>query len=598
LARVVPRLQWLLCLLAGSVAQFAENEYLACCNATPGGYNSSQSVREEEDSMKKPWVKAAIVAAALVVILIAVIPFFVNADTFRPRIQEELSSALGRKVTLGHVSLALLSGSLVAENISIADDPAFSATPFLEAKELRIGVELGPLIFRHSVQITTFAVDTPSIHLIHATSGSATGTWNFSSLGSTSSQSASPQTSAPSSLTVSELKIENGSAALSSVPAAGNPFTCTDVNLTVKNLSFTKSFPFELSLKTADGGSLSLGGTAGPIAQNDTSLTPFQATLEMKHFDPVAAGAVQPGDGISMVADFNAQVSSNGGDLTTTGKATASQLKLVRNGTPAPKPVDVNFSLSDNLASRTGQVNDLAIQIGSVAVHIAGTFRHDGDDAVLNLHLSAPNLPVDQVEQLLPAAGVTLPSGSRLEGGTLTASLAITGPVNALTIAGPIELDNSQLNGFDLGAKIQGINPISGTSNGTEIRKLSADVNNSPQGTRFSNIDAEVPRIGTATGEGTVSPSEELNFQLNAKIAALSAVGGVVNNAVGGLFGKGSQSASKSNSDGIPLTITGTASNPSIHAQVGKMLKQAANGIVKNPATQKPIKSVKGLFGK
>ena len=57
-------------------------------------------------------------------------------------------SALGRKVTLGHISLSLLTGSLVAENISIADDPAFSATPFLEAKELRIGVELGPLIFQ------------------------------------------------------------------------------------------------------------------------------------------------------------------------------------------------------------------------------------------------------------------------------------------------------------------------------------------------------------------------------------------------------------------------------------------------------------------
>ncbi|MFZ0340420.1 MAG: AsmA family protein [Terracidiphilus sp.] len=542
--------------------------------------------------MKKPWAKAVVAAAALVVILMVLLPFFVNADTFRPKIQDELSSALGRKVALGHISLSLFTGSLVAENISIADDPAFSSTPFLEAKELRIGVELGPLIFHRSIQITTFTVDSPSIQLIH----SANGTWNFSSLGSTASQPASQQTSAPPSLTVNELKIENGSATLSSTPVAGNPFKCTDVNLTVKNLSFTQSFPFELSLKVAGDGSLSLKGTAGPVAQNDTSLTPFQATLEIKHFDPLAAGAVQPSDGISMVADFSAQVASKDGNLTSTGTAAASQLKLARNGTPAPKPVDISYNIDDNLSSRTGQVNDLAIQTGAVQVHITGSFRHDGDEAVLNLHLSAPNLPVDQVEQLLPAAGVTLPSGSRLEGGTLTADLAITGPVNSTTIAGPIELDNSQLTGFDLGSKIQGINPISGTSNGTEIQKLSADVNNSPQGTRFTNIDAEVPKIGSATGEGTVSPSEELDFQLNAKIAALSAVGGVVNNAVGGLFGKGSQS--QSNSGGIPLTITGTASNPSIHVEVGKMIKQAANGIVKNSTTQNPVKSVKGLFGK
>jgi AsmA protein len=544
--------------------------------------------------MKKKWVKIASAAAAFIVIVVVVIPFVVNADTFRPTIQDELSSALGRKVTLGHISLSLLRGALVAENISIADDAAFSATPFLDARELRIGVLLGPLVFHHSVQITTFTVDSPSIHLIH----SANGTWNFSSLGSTGSQSPSQPTSVPPSITVNELKILNGSAALSSVPESGNPLTCTDVNLTVKNLSFTQSFPFELALKVAGGGSLSLDGTAGPIAQNDTSLTPFQATLAIKHFDPLAAGAVQPGDGISMLADFDAQVISKDGTLTSTGKATASQLKLARNGSPAPMPVDIDFNLYDNLSSRTGHVNDLAIQTGSVAVHISGDFRHDGDEAVLNLHLSAPNLPVDQVEQLLPAAGVMLPSGSRLKGGTLTANLAITGPVNATTISGPIELDNSALEGFDLGSRIQGINPLGGTSNGTEIQKLSADVNNSPQGTHFSNIDAEVPRIGTATGEGTVSPSEELNFQLNAKIAALSAVGGVVSNAVGGLFGTGSQPASKSNSGGIPLTITGTASNPSIHAEMGKMLKQAANGIVKNPAAQNPIKSVKGLFGR
>jgi len=544
--------------------------------------------------MQKRWVKIAIVVVALFVIVLVLVPFFVDADTFRPTIQNELSSALGRKVALGHIGLSLLTGSLVAQNISITDDPAFSTAPFLEAKELRIGVELVPLIFHRSLQITNFTVDSPSIQLIHA----ANGTWNFSSLGTSASQATSQQTGAPPSLTVNELKIRNGSASLSSLPAAGKPFACTGVNLTVKNLSFTQSFPIELSLKVAGGGSLSFKGNAGPIAQNDTSLTPFQATLDIKHFDPVAAGALQPSEGISMVADFSAQVTSNGGNMTTTGKAAATQLKLLRNGSPTPKPVDIDFNLSDNLSSRTGRVNDLAIVTGGVGAHIAGTFRHDGVEPVLNLHLSAPNLPVDQVEQLLPSVGVTLPSGSRLAGGTITANLALTGPADAITIAGPIELDNSRLQGFDLGGKIQGINPISGTAGGTEIQKLSAVVNYSPQGTRFTDIDAEVPKIGSATGEGTVSPSDELNFELNAKIVALSAVGGVVNNAVGGLFGAGSNSGSKSNTGGIPLTITGTASNPSIHAEVGKMIKNAAGSILGNPSNQNPVKTLKGLFGR
>ncbi|MGB0065610.1 MAG: hypothetical protein WBP85_14300, partial [Terracidiphilus sp.] len=146
---------------------------------------------------------------------------------------------------------------------------------------------------------------------------------------------------------------------------------------------------------------------------------------------------------------------------------------------------------------------------------------------------------------------------------------------------------------FDLGGRIQGINPLGGTGGGTEIQKLSADVNQSPQGTRFTNIDAEIPKIGSATGEGTVSPSEELNFQLSAKIAALSAVGG----AVSSLFGKGSSSSSSSGG-GIPLTVTGTASSPSIHADMGKMLKNAVGGIAGKSGTQNPAKTLKGLLGR
>ncbi len=540
--------------------------------------------------MKKHLIKIAAAAIVVFVAILVLVPFFVNADTFRPTIQNELSSALRRNVTLGHISLSVFTGSLVANNISIADDPNFSSSPFLQAKELRIGVQLGALIFHHQLHIRDFIVDSPSIQLIHA----GNGTWNFSSLASGASQSSSQQSGAAPALTVEQFKIENGSAALSSLPASGNPFQCTNVNLTIRNLSLSESFPFELSLQVADGGSLSLTGTAGPIAQNDTSLTPFDAALVIKHFNPVAAGAIQPTYGISMLADFSAQVQSKDGGLTTTGKASASQLKLARNGTPAPRPVDIEFNLSDNLSTRSGQLNDLAIASGGVAAHITGTFRHDGAEPVVNLHLSAPNLPVDQVEQLLPAAGVTLPSGSRLSGGTINANLAVSGPADALTIAGPIELDNSQLAGFDLGSKIQGINPISGTSGGTEIQKLYAEVNNSPQGTSFNNIDAEVPRIGSATGQGTVSPTEALNFQLTARIAALSALG----NMVGGILGMGSNSSSGSNSGGIPLIITGTASNPSIHADVTKMLKSATSGIVDKSNMQNPIKSLKGLFGK
>lgn len=545
--------------------------------------------------MRKPWLKIVLAVAALCLVILVAIPFFVNADSFRPQIENQLSSSLNRKVTLGHLSLSLLAGSLVANDISIADDPSLSSTPFLEAKKLDLGIEVGQLLFHRSVRITEFKVDSPAIHLIHL----ANGTWNFSSMGASAATPSTGSGSVPA-LSVDEFVIKDGSATVATIPATGNPFTCTAINLSVKQFSFAQAFPFDLSVQLPGDGSVKLNGTAGPVSQEDASKTPFDATLEIKHFDPVAANVIQASDGVSMLADLTAKTASDGNNLTSNGKITAAQLKLARTGSPTPQPVTIDFAVSDNLGTRSGQVSDVSIQTGSVAAHISGGFQRGGQSVALNLRMAAPNLPIDQLEQLLPAAGIVLPSGSRLHGGTLTANLTITGPANAITIAGPVEIDNTQLAGFDLGSKIQGINPLGGTSGGTQIEKVSTTVNSSPQMTSFSNIYASVPVIGTASGSGTISPSEELNFQLVAKLNNSSLVGSAMNtgvNTVASVFGDRSNSAANK---GIPLTITGTASNPSIRANVGAMVKQAAAGLMGSPAGQQggsAVKKLKGLLG-
>ena len=79
---------------------------------------------------------------------------------------------------------------------------------------------------------------------------------------------------------------------------------------------------------------------------------------------------------------------------------------------------------------------------------------------MLDLHIAAPSLPIDQVERLLPVVGIHLPAGSSLQGGTLTANITITGPATTTTLAGPVEIDNTKLLGFDLASKIEGMNPL------------------------------------------------------------------------------------------------------------------------------------------
>ncbi len=66
----------------------------------------------------KRWTKILLGVLAFVVIVIVCIKIFVNANTFRPTIEKQIADTLGRKVKLGDLTLRVLSGSLVAEDIS------------------------------------------------------------------------------------------------------------------------------------------------------------------------------------------------------------------------------------------------------------------------------------------------------------------------------------------------------------------------------------------------------------------------------------------------------------------------------------------------
>lgn len=539
-------------------------------------------------SGRKRWLRIAAIVAAIVVLLVIIVPFFINADTFRPEVESELSSALGRKVTLGHLSLSLITGSLVADQIAIADDPAFSSTPFFVAQSLHIGVDLGSLLFKRQVHITQLTVDAPQVHLISGQKG----LWNYSTLGG-SGGSSSGGSSDASNLSIGVVKITGGTVQVSSQSQASPAISYRQVDATVHDLSLTTPMPFDLSAALPADGTLHLSGSVGPLAKPNAVDTPLHASLQVTNFNPVACGAVQPASGVSTIANIDGQVVSNGQTMTTSGKITASQLKLSPHGTPAPHPVDVDFSISQDLSTQAGQVSDIAVHAGALAAHVTGTYQIAPGGATLNLHLAAPGLPIDGIEQLLPAAGINLPAGSSLQGGTLTANLAITGPASGPQIAGPVSIDNTQLAGFALASKIQGLVAKDSTGNGTQIRTLRANVVNTPQSTQLNQIYGDLPGLGTASGNGVMDASGGLNFQLLAKLSSNGPLGAVMNT-VGGLAGAFLHTAT---SNGIPLSITGTSSHPSIRANLGAMFGQG-KGTTKSGNPNSPAGILKGLIGR
>jgi AsmA protein len=534
----------------------------------------------------KRWTKILLTLVGLVLLGAASIPFFVNANTFRPIIESQLTTTLGRTVKLGDLSFALFSGSLIARDLSVADDPNFSGAPFLTAKEVRIGVLLRPLILSRKVTLQSFQIKSPEITLIRA----AIGNWNFSSIArlrasggvadATSGISTGSGAQLPM-LTVGRIVIEDGRVVVASLPAHGQPSVYEHTNLSVRDFSLVSQFPFELSANLPAGGSVEITGHAGPLNRDDAAASPADAQISIKHLDAVAAGFLDPDAGLSLLADIEMRSVSDGHTLTTHGTMHIQNLKLRKGAAAAPKPIDFAYSGTHLLKENTGQIEDAMAKIGDAAIHVSGTYQPGdpgAEDPELNLKLSGQSLPIDDLQHLMTAAGVRLPNGAVLKGGMLALNLVIAGQAKALVIAGPIALDNTRLVGFDIGSRIHGIAALGGMKTGdtTNIEKLRVNVSITNAGVVADNVDAVIPAVGELTGSGTVSSTDQLDFNLVARIESAEGIGKVGAGLLTKLNGPGETSKKTT---GVPLQIIGTPEDPNITADVGGILQKKKKSI-------------------
>jgi AsmA protein len=713
---------------------------------------------------------------ALIVLVAACLPLFLNADSFRTRIESTLTKSLGRKVTIGKLDLSVWTGGLVATNSTVADDPAFSTQPFIQADSVKIGVDILPLILSKEIRIRGFSLQTPKVQLLRA----ANGTWNYSTIGKTAptAQDADTKQAFPD-LTVGHVTIENGRFTVGMQPApgaaAGAPVRVYDqVNLEAKGFGFKNSFPFTVSAHLPADGTVSLSGTAGPINQEDASATPFSGNLEMKHIDPLAAGFVDASDGVtglindmvldaswngqqmhvtkllvdspqitlvrsntpkppaaaaanpegtSMLenlsvddaqikngsvtlktagqpgaavyqqlnaqitnltpktsspfnvsgqlpgggavsangkvgpfnqannaatpldaqvtlkhvelgssgvlppdagiggtADLQAQVQSNGQTLNAKGSTQIAGLKLAKDGQPSAKPVQLQFTIAQNEQAMTGEVQQAIFTVGRAIINMAGTYQTSGPTTAINLKVNGNAVPIDDLVAFLPSAGVRLPQGSQLKGGTLTTALTVSGSSASPVISGPVRLDNTQLAGFDLGSKLKTLSQLTGgqlgsaTGSGTNIRSLSMNIREADGAIQTDNIALDVAGVGTATGAGSVSAAGALNYNVVLKLTGLAAgssggkapaagaaggnaallggLAGMIPGGAGGAAGLGSSGGLASGvlKNGIPVAIGGTTSSPTftpnMRGLVGGVGASAGQGLLKGKSNQ------------
>jgi AsmA protein len=537
----------------------------------------------------------AILGIIVVVLIVAalLVPLFINVDSFRPALEKSLSASLDRQVQIGKLDASLFSGGASATNISISDDPAFNKGPFLRASSVKIGLRLMPLIFSRQLSVTGITVENPDIVLL----SNPAGKWNYSSLGASSSK---PKESASDKsmpqISVDKFEIVDGKVRVgqSSGRKAGQEHVYDKVNLSAKNISLNSVMPFSLTANTPGGGALKLEGQAGPLNHGDSARTPLDASIGLQHVNLAATGFLDPGSGLAGILDFEGKLKSDGTTLHSEGQAKASKLRVVKGPGEAKAPVTLDYKSDYGLESQAGTINT-ALYTGNSTTTANGTIDAKGEDTMARLKIVGKNMAVNDVESLLPAFGVVLPSGASLQGGVVNMDMGAEGPLDRLVITGPLNISGTRLSGFDLTQKLGALAAFSGmkSSPDTLIQTASSALRIAPEGIRADNIILDVPAIGSLTGSGVIGANNSLDFKMLLKIS-----GGA-----GSMLGRLTTVAAAAQNKGLPFLIQGTTSNPKFLPAFGSDLKTnlksgllgAIQGKQGGQANQKP--NLKGILG-
>jgi AsmA protein len=535
-------------------------------------------------------LKIVALVVVVLIVLVLVVPFLIPVNQFRSTIEEKASAAVGRKVQVGNLSLSLFSGGLGADNLSIADDPTFSNSPFLTAKAVKVGVELMPLIFSKTLNVTDITIDSPQVLLIRDTKGE----WNYSSIGASAAKSQTNQAPAaaakPAAFTASsqagefsvqKLELKNGRITVGSTSSQKRS-TYDNLTVVASNVSLTSKFPVTVTADLPGGGNFKLDGTAGPVDEKNSVLTPLNAKVTVNSLNLASTGFLDPSAGLGGILDLNAETASQNGESETKGSATLTKALLVAGGSPSSEPVIVNFDTKYNLTKNTGLLTPSTIKIGGATTNLSGTYEIPGDGAILHIKVEGQNMPAKDLQGFLPALGVNVPKGASLQAGTFSTNLNVTGPTNKLIITGNVGLFSAKLAGFDLGSKLSAISALTGVKSGKdlEIEKLTTNLRMAPEGLQADNFNAVVPAVGTMVGGGTINSKNVMDFKMAATLTDVIGAAGNPVGTAGSLLGKlggGGNKNCKAQTT-IPFQIQGTTSDPKFVPDVGGL----AAGILKS----------------
>ncbi|MCZ2149816.1 MAG: AsmA family protein [Bryobacterales bacterium] len=412
--------------------------------------------------MRKLLLTVGILIATLILIAGALL-MFVDVNQYRGVIQGQLEKALGRKVTLGAMSLHIFPLAIGVQDVAIAEDLAFhTQNPVLGAKELSVRVALLPLLGKR-IEVESIRAREPAVELVK----SREGRWNFSSFGKDGAGKGGGE------FILSELILENGRVAVTDLEEGKKRQVYDNINLTLRDLAPGKPVTADAVVKlpqdvvakasltaTYDKASrrtaisslaLNLGAlTLTGSGSADFGATPARVDLRVKT-EKAAIGELAKLAG-ALGAGFTPDMKVDGtmsADVHVTGAASSPQFSgsvaatgVVVNGKGWKQPVRTPLMKV--------QFTPDAIRTGTFVIESGGT--HLGAVARISNYATAPRLSASLStkganlgELLNVASAYGVSTGGLQGGGSISVDVRLDGPFKSLAYSGSGVLENATL---------------------------------------------------------------------------------------------------------------------------------------------------------
>lgn len=118
------------------------------------------------------------ISVLCLLLLLALLPPYINVNHYQRRIVTSISSSLGRPVHLDNITLNLLPlPAFTLQNFVVDEDPAFGSEPIIRANTVTARLRAASL-WRRRVEFATISFQDPSVNLVH----NPDGKWNLDSI--------------------------------------------------------------------------------------------------------------------------------------------------------------------------------------------------------------------------------------------------------------------------------------------------------------------------------------------------------------------------------------------------------------------------------